>query len=61
VSTLALGLAQPPIQWVSGALFLGVKWPGCEADHSSPSKTEVKKAWSYTSTSPIRLHGMTLS
>jgi hypothetical protein len=28
---------------------LGVKRPGREADHSLPSSTEVKNAWSYTS------------
>jgi len=33
-----------------GALFLGVKRPGHEADHSPPSSAEVKNAWSYTST-----------
>jgi hypothetical protein len=33
---------QPPIQWVPGALSLGVKRPGCEADHSPPSTAEVK-------------------
>jgi hypothetical protein len=33
-----------------GALSLGVKWPGPEADHSPPSSAEVKNAWSYTST-----------
>jgi len=30
----ALGPAQPPIQWVPGALSLGVKQTGREADHS---------------------------
>jgi hypothetical protein len=30
----ALGPTQPPIQWVPGVLFLGIKRPGCEADHS---------------------------
>jgi hypothetical protein len=49
------------IQWVSGALSLGVKRPGHEADHSPPSSAEVKNAWSYTSTPPIRLHGVVLS
>jgi hypothetical protein len=28
---------------------------------SKPSSAEVKKAWSYTSTPPIRLHGVVLS
>jgi hypothetical protein len=39
----ALGPTQPPIQWVPGALCLGVKRPGREADHSPPSSTEVKE------------------
>jgi hypothetical protein len=34
---------QPPIQWVPGALTLGVKRPGREADHSPPSSVEVKE------------------
>jgi hypothetical protein len=40
--------------------FLGVKRPGRETDHSSPSSAEVKNAWSYTSTPPIRLHCVVL-
>jgi hypothetical protein len=47
---MALGPTQPPIQWVTGGLFLGVKRPGCEADHSPSSSSEVKNAWRYTST-----------
>jgi hypothetical protein len=39
----ALGPAQPPIQWVLGALSLGVKRPVREADHSPPSSVEVKE------------------
>jgi hypothetical protein len=39
----ALGPTQPPIQWVPGALSLGVKRPGREADHSPPSSAEVKE------------------
>jgi hypothetical protein len=50
VSRTALEPTQPRIQWVPGALSLGVKRPGCEADHSPPSSAEVKNAWSYTST-----------
>jgi hypothetical protein len=46
----ALGTTQPPIQWVPGALFLGVKRPRHEADHSPPSSAENKNAWSYIST-----------
>jgi hypothetical protein len=39
----ALGPTQPPIQWVLGALSLGIKRPGREADHSPPSSAEVKE------------------
>jgi hypothetical protein len=43
VSRTALGPMQPPIQWVPGALSLGVKQPGGGADHSPPSNAEVKE------------------
>jgi len=39
----------------------GVKRSWHEADHSLPSSTEVKNAWSYTSTFPVRLHGVVLN
>jgi hypothetical protein len=39
----ALGPTQPPFQWVPGALSLGVKRPGREADHSPPSNREVEE------------------
>jgi hypothetical protein len=32
------------IQWVPGAISLGIKQPGREADHSPPSSVEVKNA-----------------
>jgi hypothetical protein len=51
-SRTVLEPTQPPIQWVLGALSLGVKRPGSEADYSPPSSAEVKNAWSYTSTPP---------
>jgi hypothetical protein len=57
----ALGPTHPPIQWVIGALSLGVKWPEREAYNSSPPSAEAKNAWSYTSTTSIRLHGVVLS
>jgi len=41
--------------------FHGGKAAGCEADHLPPSSAEVKNAWNYTSTPPIRLHTMVLS
>jgi hypothetical protein len=44
-----------PIQWVRGALSLGVKRPGREAEHSTPASAEVKKIWIYTSTPPYAL------
>jgi hypothetical protein len=49
-SRTVLGPTQPPIQWVLGALSLGAKRPGREADRSPASSAEVKNAWSYTST-----------
>jgi hypothetical protein len=51
-----LGPTRTPIQLVPGALSLDIKQPGREADHSPPSIAEVKDAWSYTFTPPIRLH-----
>jgi hypothetical protein len=45
----ALGPTQPSIQWVQGALSVGLKRPGREVDHSPPPSTEVKNAWSHTS------------
>jgi hypothetical protein len=55
------GPTQPPIQWVPGALSLGLKRPGRESDHSPPFSAEVKNEWSYTSTPLIRLLGVVLS
>jgi len=57
-SRTALGPTQAPIQWVTGSLSLEVKRPGREADHSHTSSAEVKNAFSYTSTPPVRLHGV---
>jgi hypothetical protein len=56
----ALGPTQPPIQGVPGALSMGVRRLGREADHSSPSSAEVKNAWSCISTPPVRLHGVVI-
>jgi len=36
--------------------FLGVKRLGCEANPSHLSSAKIKNAWSYISTTPIRLH-----
>jgi hypothetical protein len=60
-TTAYIKILQQPIQWVPEALSLGVKRPGREADHSPPSSAEVKNAWSYISTPPLRLHGVVLS
>jgi hypothetical protein len=38
----SLGPTQTPIQEVPGALSIGVKRPGREADHSPPFSAEVK-------------------
>jgi hypothetical protein len=42
------------------SLSLGAKLPYRESDHSPPSSAEVKNAWIYTSTPPIRLHAEAL-
>jgi hypothetical protein len=42
-SRMDLGPTQPPIQGVPGTLSLGIKRPGREADHSTPSSVEVKE------------------
>jgi hypothetical protein len=57
---LALGPTQLPIQWEPGALSLGLKRPGCEADHTPSSSTEVECLKLYLHSS-IRLHGVVLS
>jgi hypothetical protein len=41
-SRMALEPAQPPIQWVPGAVSLGVKQLGYEADHSPPYSAKVE-------------------
>jgi hypothetical protein len=43
-SRTALGPTQPPIQWVPGALSLGIKRPGSEAPHSPPSSQTMNGA-----------------
>jgi len=46
----ALETTQSPINWVPGALSLGMKQPGHQADHSPPSSAKITDVWSYTST-----------
>jgi hypothetical protein len=60
-SRTVLGLIQHPIQWVAGALSLGIKRPGREADHSPSSNAEVKECVELYFHSPIRFHGVVLS
>jgi hypothetical protein len=55
-----LGPTEPPIQWVPGALSLGLKRPECEADHSPPYSAEVKECVELYLHSPIRLYGVML-
>jgi len=57
---MALGPTQLPIERVKGTLFLGIKRPRRETDQSLLSSAEVKNAWGYTSTPPVRLHGVVL-
>jgi len=57
----ALDPNQPLTQWLSVFFSRGQSGPGREADHSPPSSAEVKNAWSYTSTYPIRLYGKVLN
>jgi hypothetical protein len=44
------GVTHPPTQSVPGALSLGIRRQGPEADHSPPTSAKVKKMWIYTST-----------
>jgi hypothetical protein len=61
LSKPALGPTQPPIQWIPGALSLGVKWLGHGADHSPPSGVEVKECMELYLHSQMCLHGVVLS
>jgi hypothetical protein len=61
VSRPTLEPIQPPIQWRSGAVFLGAKRPGRKADHSLPTSAEAKECVELYLHSPVRLHGVVLS
>jgi hypothetical protein len=54
----ALGLTQTLNQWVLEVLSPVIKRPRLKADHSYLFSAEVKNAWSYTSSPPIRLLGV---
>jgi hypothetical protein len=56
-----LGFTQPPIQWVPGALSLGIKRQRHKVDHSPPSSAEVKEWVALYLHFPIRLHCVVLS
>jgi len=43
-------------KWVLGAFPSRVKWPGHEADHSSPYNAMVKNEWVYIFTCPCGVH-----
>jgi hypothetical protein len=49
-SRLILGPTQPPTQRVQEALSSGETRPGCEADHSPPTSSELENTWIYIST-----------
>jgi hypothetical protein len=59
-SRTALGPTQPPIQWVPGALSLGLKRPGREVDHSLAPSAEIKECMELYLHYPIRLLGVVL-
>jgi hypothetical protein len=50
---------QASVQWVPGDLSPGIKRLEREVDHSS-SSAEIKNAWRFISTTPIRLQGVVL-
>jgi hypothetical protein len=60
-SSQVLRPTQPPIQWIPGALSLGVKRPGRETDYSHPSSAEVKECVELYLHSSKRLHGVVFS
>jgi len=52
---------QPPIQWVPGAISLGVTRPGVKLTTHLHLVAKSNNAWSCTSTPRIRFHGMVLN
>ena len=42
-----LGLSQPPMRSLPGAVSTSVKWREREADDSLPYNSNIRKAWSY--------------
>jgi hypothetical protein len=60
-SRTALGPTQPPINWVPGALSWGWSGRGVKLTIHLHLVPRSKNEWSYTSTPPIRLHGVVFS
>ena len=58
MSRLTMGSTLPPIQWVLGILYSGIKQLECKADHSPSPSVRFKNQYSCTSTSPICLYDM---
>jgi hypothetical protein len=56
-----LGPTQPPIQWVTGDLSLGLKRSGREANLSPPSSAEIEECVELHFHPTIRLHDVVLS
>jgi hypothetical protein len=56
-----LGPTQPLFKWIPGFFSMWVKRRGCEVEHPPPSSTEVRDAWRYTYTPPIRLRNVVLN
>ena len=53
-----LGTTQPSAQCVPEVSAPGIKRPRYEADHSPPSRAEIKNGWSSISCPPICIHDM---
>jgi hypothetical protein len=51
----ALEPTEPPLQWLKGEFYPGVKRSGSEVDHSPPSSTDVKNGG--ITSQPPPLHG----
>jgi hypothetical protein len=50
-----------PIQWAMGAISLGVRQLGCEADHLPLSTAKVKNVGTILSLLQVCLHGVVLN
>jgi hypothetical protein len=58
ISCCALENAYCYVQCILRVISLGLRWPGPEADLSSPSSVEVRNEWSYTPNPPTYYHGL---